>query len=323
MNEYKNNSRVPDNAEGEDDALLSLLRSAYPAPPHGMTDRIIARIREEGAGENKLLSAADSREKDLRRAGIRRALVRWGALAACVVLVGSVGLKILPAVTKNMNKAADTAMQDAFADEAAADTAEPEAFAEVSGGGYAEANSAGIAVKGDPAEKRAAAPAEKPDAEEADEAAPAAPETPAEAFAEALEEDSADYSASGNMTAAIFADSPADNAAAEEAEEAEEAGAWDGLYLDEDECVVPEEAVEEGLLSVKLFTLNGTTGLPNIEAAEGEIPMMTGAPMNDAQKSREVNALDYYYVRTSCAHAGAFRNSYHDIPDVLIARVGP
>ena len=51
--------------------------------------------------------------------------------------------------------------------------------------------------------------------------------------------------------------------------------------------------------------------------------MMTGAPMNDAQKSREVNALDYYYVRTACPHADTFRNSYHDIPDVLIARVGP
>ena len=39
MNEYKNDSRAPDSAESEEEALLSLLRSAYPSPPPGMTDR--------------------------------------------------------------------------------------------------------------------------------------------------------------------------------------------------------------------------------------------------------------------------------------------
>ena len=52
--------------------------------------------------------------------------------------------------------------------------------------------------------------------------------------------------------------------------------------------------------------------------------MMTSGAQNTASADAEPRSmLTYYYVRTACAHADAFRNSYHDIPEVLIAKVGP
>lgn len=314
MNDYKNDSRAPDRTEADDDTLLSLLRSAYPSPPPGMADRVMARIREEEqAGDEKLLPAADSRKK-----GLRRALIRWGALAACAVLVGSVGLKVLPVFTKNMTQKSAALADSALPEEARADTAaemaedaveealedaayvtaEIPAAMEAAGDESAPDSLYDSSLMAKSASDIAGADSEMAEPEEAfDEAAPMAPaamEEPAEARS--------------GVTSA-YAGGAFDN--------------WADFYPDEDAGDAAGEAVEDGLFSVKLFTLNGMTGLHAVSAEEGEIPMMAGAPANEAQDSREVNGLDYYYVRTACAHADTFRNSYHDIPDVLIARVGP
>ena len=308
MNDYKNDSRAPDRTEADDDALLSLLRSAYPAPPPGMADRIMAKIREEGAGDEKILPAS-------RKKGLRRALVRWGALAACVVLVGSVGLKVLPVFTRDMAQksasTADSAMPEEVFDEAVEEAldgaaeapAEPESAADMPA---QERSAVTEAPYGGGAAKSSADSAEAvPEMEEAyDDAAPMAP-------------------AAENSVEAPAAPAPEPEAmrSAYTGEASEEWGYFDTDAADE--YGAAEEAVEDGLLSIKLFTLNGVTGLHALSAGEGEIPMMAGAPVNEAQDSREMKALDYYYVRTACAHADTFRNSYHDIPDVLIARVGP
>ena len=306
MNDYKNDSRAPDRTEADDDALLSLLRSAYPAPPPGMADRIMAKIREEGAGDEKILPAADSRKK-----GLRRALVRWGALAACVVLVGSVGLKVLPVFTRDMAQksasAADSAMTEEVFDEAA-----EEAF-----DGAAEAPAEPESAADMPAQERSAvtdAPYGGAAAKSSTDSAEAVPEME-EAYDDAVPEEPAP---------AYEAPAAPEPEAVTSAYAGGEYGGWADFDTDAaDEYGAAEEAVEDGLLSIKLFTLNGVTGLHALSAGEGEIPMMAGAPVNEAQDSREMKALDYYYVRTACAHADTFRNSYHDIPDVLIARVGP
>ena len=78
----------PELSEEEVGDLLVLLRSAYPAPPPGLKDAVMEKIRAEKTGEEpqestgKILPTADSRKK-----AMRRAIVRWGALAACVLLL--------------------------------------------------------------------------------------------------------------------------------------------------------------------------------------------------------------------------------------------
>ena len=48
---------------------------------------------------------------------------------------------------------------------------------------------------------------------------------------------------------------------------------------------------------------------------------MTSPAVNGAHDTGSL-AVPYYYVRTECEHAAAYRNAYHDIPPALIAKVG-
>lgn len=294
MNDKDMKTRVPEREDDADDALLSLLRSAYPAPPPGLTGRVMERIRSESREEpdEKLLPAADSRDEEQRSAR-RRAFVRWGALAACIVLVGTMGLKLLPAFTRSLPMA-DHSAADMSADEAVPEMAEevPE---------MAEAR-----VAADSSEKAAVEEEMPAGAAVVTEEAFAAPEAVAE---EAYAAPTAG-SGYGGSADDVYEDAP-------EAEEALYDGAWIESSLAADGSGIPENGVEDGLFSIKLFTLNG------ISTAEEEVPMMGAAARNSAQDARTTGELQYYYVRTSCAHAGAFRNSYHAVPDVLIARVGP
>ena len=100
-------------------------------------------------------------------------------------------------------------------------------------------------------------------------------------------------------------------------------GQSDGMFAEFDAGFADElpDLEEEGF-SMKLFTLN-SGGDAGILPGENEIPLMGTGTMNKSAALSSDEALTYYYVRTACAHANAFRNSYHDIPNVLIAKVGP
>lgn len=312
MNDKDMKTRVPEREDDADDALLSLLRSAYPAPPPGLTGRVMERIRSESRVEpdEKILATADSRDEE-RRSARRRTFVRWGALAACIVLVGTMGLKLLPAFTRNLPMADSKTVQaaaDMSADEAVPEMAEedvPEMAEEVPE--MAEAR-----VAADSSEK-AAVEEEMPAGETVvTQEAFAAPEAvPEEAYAAPTA-----GSGYGGSADDAYDDAPV-------AEEDMYDGAWIESSLAADGSGIPENGVEDGLFSIKLFTLNGSGALNGISTAEEEVPMMGAAARNSAQDARTTGELQYYYVRTSCAHAGAFRNSYHAVPDVLIARVGP
>lgn len=307
MNDKELNLRETERDGGEYDALLSLLRDAYPAPPPGFAGRVMERIRSGSGDDAKLLPAADSREAE-KKAARRKLFVRWGALAACAVLVGTIGFRFLPAY---LNKSvvqdradgaypetAATDANEAF-DEAAMPAEEKSAVTSA----YDDAEEAGGAEFFAASSMTSGAGADLPEARAAMPPSPE-PEYPAEAEAEpeAVVEEEAAY----------------DEAAPD---------GWFGMAYDadyeEDGAWSQEEAEMEGLLSMKLFTLNGMNG--SLGVSEGEIPRMGAAARNDALSTRdeEQNALTYYYVRTACAHANTFRNSYHDIPEVLIAKVGP
>ena len=308
MNDKDMKTRVPEREDDADDALLSLLRSAYPAPPPGLTGRVMERIRSESREEpdEKILATADSRDEE-RRSARRRTFVRWGALAACIVLVGTMGLKLLPAFTRNLPMA-DHSAADMSADEAVPEMAEedvPEMAEEVPE--MAEAR-----VAADSSEKAAVEEEMPAGAAVVTEEAFAAPEAVAE---EAYAAPTAGSGYGGSADDA-YDDAPV-------AEEDMYDGAWIESSLAADGSGIPENGVEDGLFSIKLFTLNGSGALNGISTAEEEVPMMGAAARNSAQDARTTGELQYYYVRTSCAHAGAFRNSYHAVPDVLIARVGP
>ena len=337
MNDKKLNPREPEIAlSGEEEsALLGLLRSAYPNPPPGMTGRIMERIREDSRADSradgreasgKILPAADSRKPPRRGAWIR-----WSALAASILLVGTLGLTVLPRLTQNLKTApaADSAMPEfqasasdsvtGGADAAVTEDAAEEIFSEEDASIEAPAEAeegSFFAMELPAAPEPAPAPAPDPSYTEEKSAVTAAADAPTS------EPQDAPASANGPVSAPA---APADEEAVAEPESADflRSAVLDLDGAEDDAFGFDSGEVEagEGLLSMKLYTLNGAVG---ISAEEGEIPMMTSGTRNSAYtESAPRDMLTYYYVRTACAHADAFRNSYHDIPEVLIAKVGP
>ena len=308
------NEHLPDLLSDDDLArLVSLVRSAYPAPPDGFGEAVMKKIRDENRAltqpqpDAKILPAADSR-KTKRSFG---PILRFGAAAACILFVGAVAVRILPTFTRDL--AADKAAPaEASASEAAfdmeADEAVPESYADAMIPAEAAENAAGkIEFTAKPTETPAESPAESP-AEP-----PAAPEMPAP-----------DPGYDGKLSAQDAPEAVFEAAAVPEAEEESETlyGSWE--YAAEDGAF-PEESLmaaglsgfgEEDGMSLRLFNLNG------LEEKAGEAKRMTSSAENSGASLAPDNAPFYYYVRTECAHSSAFRNSYHDIPDVLIAKAG-
>ena len=317
MNDKELNPREPENAlTGEEEsALRDLLRSAYPAPPSGITERIMERIREEIREEDRKILPAP------RKKNRRGTWIRWSALAASILLVGTIGLSVLPRLTQNL-KTADSSMADsatATADGMWEMAAEPEeAFEEAFDEAAPELPDGMLFAMETPAPE----PAPEPAAEEKSAA------TAGLGFGSSAPASEEPAASNGRFTAPAAPAPDPNSYACAEAEEASElrADAGDAAPVPEAEAFFDfntdsADAADEGLLSMKLYTLNGAAG---ISTEEGEIPMMTSGVRNsdyDASDARDM--LTYYYVRTACAHAGAFRNSYHDIPEVLIAKVGP
>ena len=299
----------PGLTEEEAARLLALIAEAYPSPKKDIRAAVMERIRAQREEQTrpKVLPAADSRRTESRGVRLGRA-AKWGALAACLVLVTAVGVRFLPALTKNLTAADHAVMNEAIAydadmgtDEAVAE-AMPEMAAEPAEGGVqlkSAQSASGDDVYADAAEMPAEAPMEMP-AEE--------PAAPADLFG-------------------LFASSHA-AAEPEEPEAACEA---------EEECAVEEAAYDEAVPAAPDPYLNGEMFTTSLTAEAAEVPAGAyngawgGGPaeavhapteMDDAFAGSFRSAGPAYVIRTDCAHAGAWRNSYHDIPAVLIERVG-
>ncbi|MCR4906432.1 MAG: hypothetical protein K6A33_10160 [Clostridiales bacterium] len=293
----------PGLTEEETARLLALFTEAYPSPRKDIRAAVMERIRAEREAQTrpKVLPAADSRRTESRGVRLGRA-AKWGALAACLVLVTAVGVRFLPALTKNLTAADHAVMNEANAYDADMGTEEavaeamPEMAAEPAEDGVqlkSARSASGDDVYADAAEMPAEAPMEMP------------AEVPAGAYNGAW---------GGGPAEAVHALTEMDDAFAGRFKSAgpayvirtdcAHAGAWRKTSLTAEAAEVPAGAY------------NGAWGGGPAEAVRAP------TEMDDAFAGSFRSAGPAYVIRTDCAHAGAWRNSYHDIPAVLIERVG-
>ncbi|MBQ4353445.1 MAG: hypothetical protein IJC71_00985 [Clostridia bacterium] len=222
-----------------------ILESAYPKPKRDIRAGVMEVIRAEAAAaaagtavageavrESKVLEPKRSRQK----AGRRDLFVKWGSLAACIVLVSAIGIRILPsfltkdAVAYDSAYAGDTALQEAYS---TADQSAGQSAAETSAETQAGEGAAGVMYKsmltGSPASNSVVA-----------EETEAAADTPAEEVEECAEDISA-QSVLYTYTADLDDEAVTEDAAEAEAvmEEAMPAP------VVEEEPVSEEAAVEE------------------------------------------------------------------------------
>lgn len=300
MNDKTNTARGPeDDLSGlspglgaEDCArLLAILREAYPSPKKDIRAAVMEVVRadleKKNAGDRHraaVLPGPAEKDRGRKRAARLGRIAKWGSLAACILLVSAVGIRVLPALTR---KAAvmtqDSAAVESYPAEAASRTET-----------QADANPA------------LPAPAPEMMTEEAafDEA-PASPEAPAAAA----------------KTSAV---------PEEKAEIEEEAAELDAYFDVAEEAEVPE--AEDFAWSENDAFLNSS--LYAAEAAAEPVPESPEVPraVGDGYAgefrttggiaAEESASLPFYYVQRDCPHANAYRNAYHDIPRVLIERVG-
>ena len=278
----------PGLTEEEAARLLALLAEAYPSPKKDIRAAVMERIRADKA-QSRILPVADSQRRDEPARGVRWGrIAKWGALAACLVLVTAAGVKFLPALTRDLAVEKNAA---AAYDMAAVEMADAEAVEE-------------------------------------------AYEIPAEAVADApaAEEKAIEGGWSFTSAAPKSAEAPAPEPAAEPA------AMYEDMYRAEEaveeECAV--ECEEDALASYDVSHDTGVESPAMPESAlgasmvaegyggAGNVPIMT-APSDADWLNGERNtgaALPHDYVQTDCEHAHAYRNAYHDIPAVLIERVG-
>ncbi len=246
MNDHINETNTPEDGLTPEELTLlkEALDTAWPPPEKSLRDGVMAQIRRERAMAKKR--------------ALRNRVVKYGSLAACLLLVTMVGIRVLPAMN---SKSADMAAADRYT-LTAGNTAPAEAAPETAAQGYSENEKSGK-NDGEPMQavpgSTVSASAEDGGILITEEAVSeeALPETEAETLAET----SAPYSK------LLFSAAPAET---------------------EEECAVAECE------------------------AEG---------MEEYADAVETCAADAA-VNTACAHSAVFADSYHTIPEMIIACTG-
>lgn len=107
MNDHLNDNLTPDDAlSAEELALLKdVLDSAWPPPKHSVRDSVMAQIRRERMAEKRRI--------------LRNRFLRYGSLAACLLLVTAAGFRILPALTQKSADMAAVQTASVYTDDAA------------------------------------------------------------------------------------------------------------------------------------------------------------------------------------------------------------
>ncbi len=230
------------------DDYRCLISEAYPSPKKDIHAAVMAQVAAE-------TEQSDKKAKILAPRRINR-FVKFGSMAACFVLLVTLGFRVVPMMTKDavMESTVETAeMQDTFG-YTAADDAETSASA-AAGDGAAPAFFAAKLTSGTQAaaEEPEAAPDMSPSEQIAEE--PAAVTSYSAALADTLPEEEVAYDSSEKMFEEKM-DDAADSLAIEEAPAAEEAPAEPILMMsaapkaeevveEPTEELVVEEAVEE------------------------------------------------------------------------------
>lgn len=278
-NEYLN----PPDGNGADDMTPEELRlyreildAAYPTPKRDIKSGVMQAVRKEAAGE--FSDAAEIIKPNKKKPERwREAFVRWGSLAASIVIVAVAGVHLLPTLL-TPETTGDSAHKEAFVYTSGSvgtpsEEAETSAVTAEVGQLYKTAYNGSLLNRIAIAEDEAEAEEDIPELEEIEEIEEKSEaEEIAEVGSTAYDHDIEDY---------------ADGAAA-----------------------MAEEAVTEA-------------------AAEAEKTPET-MPETEAETMPEtMAAAEYLPDRTAnfvpqiqCVHTGVFRDSYHEIPELLIAEVG-
>lgn len=251
-----------------------VLEAAYPKPKRDIKAGVMKAVRRDAAVKKK--------QKELRPL-----IMRWGGLAASIVLVAAIGIRVLPAfLTDNLT----------VSDEAAAEAIEQTAEASVYSTKSADLDGAFT-------EKRSPATIVLPETNSVTEEAE-----------EAVEDAVYDvYSAEpAAHDDAIIEEAVSEAPTADAAEAAPEAEiVIEEAVIEEpaaemviEEAPAAEEAVEEA--PVIMYAANPTT-----EDHKAEI-----------EEAPEETAEEALVITSECTHKRVFFNSWHRIPDILIEEVG-
>ncbi len=252
MNDHLNETPLPEDGLSADE--LSLLRealaTAWPPPEHSIRDGVMAQIRKE--------RAAAKRRQILSRA------VKYGSLAACLVLITAVGIRVLPSLGRSSDMAAEAyiTIEDYAAPQSVTCTALSDA-------------------------------------------------SPAENTGETLPETAAD-STGAHKLMAVF---PTSEAAEEMGSEApaEDPPA----EMPEPEEAAPAETVPETAAPMLMFAAAPKSDSAD-DSTDAEIPECEAVEW----EAEEVYSEKLADLSASCGHISAFADSYHTIPDLLIACTG-
>ena len=149
-----------------------LMSEAYPSPKKDIRAAVMAQITSEAA-------QSDKKAKILTPA-FRKRFVRYGSIAACFVVLVTLGFRVLPMMSKDavMESSADMAPQEAVmpAAEVCDTESVPETAAAENGTGAIKTKLFSVSLTDSAAEEPLEEPMEEPEAaEEAVEEAPAAP----------------------------------------------------------------------------------------------------------------------------------------------------
>ena len=149
-----------------------LMSEAYPSPKKDIRAAVMAQITSEAA-------QSDKKAKILTPA-FRKHFVRYGSIAACFVVLVTLGFRVLPMMSKDavMESSADMAPQEAVmpAAEVCDTESVPETAAAENGTGAIKTKLFSVSLTDSAAEEPLEEPMEEPEAaEEAVEEAPAAP----------------------------------------------------------------------------------------------------------------------------------------------------
>lgn len=149
-----------------------LMSEAYPSPKKDIRAAVMAQITSEAA-------QSDKKAKILTPA-FRKRFVRYGSIAACFVVLVTLGFRVLPMMSKDavMESSAEMAPQEAVmpAAEVCDTESVPETAAAENGTGAIKTKLFSVALTDSAAEEPMEEPMEEPEAaEEAVEEAPAAP----------------------------------------------------------------------------------------------------------------------------------------------------
>jgi len=274
------------------DDYKRLMAAAYPAPKKDIHAAVMAQITSEA-------EQSDKKAKILTRRYMNR-FVKFGSMAACLVLLVTLGFRIVPMMTKDaaMESTVNTAAMQETADAEYNYTAGSETAAPTAGDGAVPALFAAKLAGGtQPEAEEPAAPAEDVPAEDA-----ASVTAYSSALADTVPEEAVTYDSSEEMPEEEM-DDAADSLVLEEAPVAEEAPAEPILMMsaapkaeevmeEPTEELVVEEAVEECVVEEE------------IEECVVEEAVAEEAP------AAELAAPDYYRYGSAPDEAEAVRRTF-------------